>query len=1041
MVDVNSVHQSAGLEEPKSESPEAENLVYSVPPSNSGTPRDIDHSRVDRAPEEGTSVLLPIALETCSVLQQRVNNLTTDDSFGPPLKTAKGQNRPASGGKLSRPASHGVNSIPDHKKYKGPFATDPDRNPYDFGDTDAGGSQELPHMQASKKAKRTHPLGAQSPSTRRSFSNINAVAELNKEAIDSSQRSHSVSPVQMAAQVLQPVEPASRSAENLSPKKDIHFGVEEIDPKFGISQDEGLLRGQESGASFLQNEASSNTPPADKEKDSEATRKRTTLEELQRIKGRSSLLGAAEKDLQERLCMAAKAKSADTSERASSETHQPATSKNSKDDSFEAEYIPEGRVKGNRKAPTSVGSQREDTTLKHKTGGEATVKEATVKDKPSKGTTSVEKSKSQDSKPKAGPRLPTGQQKLDNEQATRSKEAELQHEHKRLHDKQPPSSSPSSIPKPAAGARRESCTPIIPAPRSVMKNHNSGIRSTSISSKDTPSRTLGTTPAKTARPETTRSSPTEQRRSISFADPIETSQSPDLPRTTPINGGAGENTGKKSVTHKAKTAKQLDESPTIIRAEPSPALLKELFQQYKNTHPTPNMRKDGGQQVVSSGQEAEHTSTKVGPLRDRSNSRGPSTNPTAAPKKQPLSTLQRNATTVAKSSRKGSKKPINKPAEASDQERTPRMATESSTSFKENSAKKRAKKPLLKSAEEGGVGKLTEQPLNSRGKDATTPSNGTTSRDMGNRVAGENNSAESKSRSRSPAKEVFSSASSSTSDTGSGSESDSESDSEDQSASATNTKIPISNDTGKPGSPKNAKPSKAKTEVPATSSGSCPSSEEDEIPLPKPRQQPKPVSHSKRKSTTSLKTSTKSQEPHNQTDSGTESDEDSPGRQLQREEKQSSQARITSTTSEVAPPSSKPLHSGPKTPLATTSLRAPVNPQFQPMSSMAASAAKTTANGRLTTKNPDYKMSLKSPVTPAAKALMDGAKDEETSEEESSSSDEDEDEDVEVGKGGGVVDPTRSSQASGNGGKNSILSILKCELLYAKSLRMVLMVF
>ena len=1062
VVNANFIHQSAGLEEPKSESPEAENLVYSVPPSNPGTPRDIDHSRVERVPGEGTSVALPTPSNARSVLQKRVNNLPADDSFGPLLKTANSQNPTASDGKLSRLSS--LTEKSDHKKYKGSLVNDPGRGPYDIVDMSAGSSQELPHMPASKKAKLTDSPIAASPSTRPSFSHINEVAELSKESIDSSQKSLSESPMQIAATVLQPVKLADRYAANPTLTKDAPLEVKEIGPEDRISPDRGILRGQKSGASLLQKEGPLNTPTVVKVKDSEAREKHKTPKERLSIELRSGL-GVAEKDPQERLCMAAKAKSAKTSEAAGSKTHQSTASMKRKDDNFEAEKIPKGRMKGNRKAPTSDRSSSEDTTVKHKPEGDAIGSEATVKDMPSKATMSAEEGKGQGRKPEVGPQHSTKEkkpQKRDNEQARRAKDGESHQEHAKQDAKQPPSSFSSSTPKPAAAARRKSVTPMIPVPRSAKRNPTPGIRSSSISSKDTPSRTLGAA-AKTGALETTRVSPTEQRRSVSFADRIDMSQSSVLPRTAPVKGGAREKAATKSVTYKAKTPKQLDESPTLSRPEPPPSSISErnrfreqLFQSTlkPTSQTTLNVTRDKGKQVVrdppspletahanevigssnsnepsaTSRQESEHATSKLGSSRGRSKSRGSATNPTLASTKQ-SSTLQSNAIIGAKSTRKDMKKPISKSDKALDQELALPTAIDSSTSFKKDSAEKESKKPLLKSTKKGGVGKSIEQPPYDRGKDATTSPNATTSLDMGNRVASKSTSAESKSQSRSPAKEVFSSASSSMSETGSesGSESESKSESEEQSSSATNSRNLISNDAGKPIASKSAKPSKEKPESRATSSRSSSDSEEDEIPLPKPRQQPNPTTRNKHKSPKTLETSTKSQDSHIQTDSETGSDEDSPGRQLQREEKQSSQARKTPTTSEVAS-TSKPSHHGPKTPSATTSSRAPVNSRFQPMSSMAASTAKNPANGQLTTRLPDYKTPLKSPVTPAAKALMDGAREEETSEEEESSSDEDEEEEVEVGKGGGAMGTARSSHGSGKGGtNNSFLGVWKRE--------------
>ena len=1078
MVNDDSVRQSAGLEEPKSESPEAENLVYSVPPSNPGTPRDIDRSRVER---EAISIILPTPSNTRSVLQKHVNNLTADDSFGPLLKTANTQNQTASGGSLSRPSSLAKKSISGPKKYKRPRANDPNRDPYDIADTDAGSSQELPHMQVSKKAKQTHSPIANSPLTMRPFSHINEVGELSKEVIDSSRRSLSESPVQIAAPVLQSFKPAGHYAANPTLTKDAPLEVEKTGPKIGISQGGGLLRGRKSGASLLQKEGPGNTPIVYKEKDCEAREEHKIPEEPLGIERRSELLGVAEKDSQERLCMAAKAKSAKTSEAASSETPRPGTSNNSKDDSFEAEDIPKGRVKGNRKAPPSDRSSSEDTAVKQKMGGDAAESETTVKDKPSKATMLAEDGKSQGSKPKGGSQHPTGENNLqtrDNEQVRRAKEAELHQESARQDTKQPPSRFSSSTPKPAAG-KRSSVTPMIPMPRSAKKTPTSAIRTSSISSKGTPSRTMGTNPAKTGPSEITRSSPTEQRRSVTFADDrSDVSQPSVLPGATLINGRAREKAGTKSVTHKAKISKKLDESPTLSRPEPPPSSISErnrfrdeLFQRFlkPTSQTTLDVTRDKGKQVVrdpplpleaahvnevidsldsnetsaASRQEIEQATSKLGSSRGRSKPRGSPANPTlASTKKSP--TLQSNATTGAKSTRKDMKKPISKPTKAADQQLALPIAMDSSTSFKKDSAKKESEKPLLKSTKKGRVGKSIEQPLDKHGKDATTSPNRITSLDRENRVAHKDISAGSKSQSRSPAREVFSSASSAVSETGSETESDSdsegESESEEQSALATNSGHLISNDAGKPHTQKSAKPSKDKTEVPATSSRSGSDSEEDDIPLPKPRPQPNPISRNKHTSPKTLEKSTKSQGSHHQTDSETESDEDSPGRQLQREEKQSSQARITSTTSEVAS-TSRPPQNGPKTPLATSSSQAPVNSRFQPMSSIAASTAKNTANGQLTTRLPDYKMPLKSPVTPAAKALMDGARDEETSEEDSSSSDEDEDEEVEVGKGGGVRGVTRSSQDSGKGGKNSFLDMLKCEYFFVRCLGMLLIVF
>ena len=1078
MVNADSVHQSAGLEEPKSESPEAENLVYSVPPSNPGTPRDIDHSRVERAPGEATSVVLPTTLDARSVLQKRVNNFTAEDSFGPLLKTAKSQNQIASGGKLSRLSSLAEKS--DHKKYKGSLANDPSRGPYDLAHMDAGSSQELPHMPVSKKPKLTDSPIAESPSIRPSFSHINQVAELSKELIDSSRESLSESPMQIAAPVLQPVKPADRYAANSTLAKDAPLEVEEIGPEIRISPGGGLLRGRKSGA-LLQKEGPANTPIVDKGKDSGAREKRKTPEELLGIERRSGLLGVAEKDPQDQLCMAAKGKSAKTSEAASSETHRPAASKKSKDDNFQAEDIPKGRVNGNRKAPTSDRSASEDTTFKHKPGGDAAQSEATTKDKPSKSTVLAEEGKSQGSKPKGGSQHLTGENKQhtrDNDQGRRAKEADVNQEPARQDAKQPPSRFSSSTPKPTAG-KRSSVTSMIPIPRSAKKTPTSGIRTSSISSKDTPSRTLVTNPAKTGPSEITRSSPTEQRRSVTFADDrSDVSQPSVLPGATLINGRAKEKAGTKSVTHKAKISKKLDQSPTLSRPEPLPSSISErnrfrdeLFQRFlkPTSQTTLDVTRDKGKQVVgdpplpseaahvnevidslnsnetsaASRQEIEHATSKLGSSRGRSKPRGSPANPTLASTKQ-SPTLQSNATTGAKSTRKDMKKPISKPTKAADQQLALPITMDSSTSFKKDSAKKESGKPLIKSTKKGGVGKSIEQPLDKHGKDATKSPNRVTSLDTENRVAHKDISAESKSQSRSPAREVFSSASSAVSETGSETESDSdsegESESEEQSALATNSGHLISNDAGKPHTQKSAKPSKDKTEVPDTSSRSGSDSEEDDIPLPKPRPQPNPISRNKHTSPKTLEKSTKPQGSHDQTDSETGSDEDSPGRQLQREEKQSSQARITSTTSEVAS-TSKPPQNGPKTPLATSSSQAPVNSRFQPMSSIAASTAKNTANGQLTTRLPDYKMPLKSPVTPAAKALMDGARDEETSEEDSSSSDEDENEEVEVGKGGDVRGVTRSSLDSGKGGKNSFLDMLKCEYFYVRCLGMLLIVF
>ena len=1080
MVNADSVHQSAGLEEPKSESPEAENLVYSVPPSNPGTPRDIDHSRVERAPGEATSVVLPTTLDARSVLQKRVNNFTAEDSFGPLLKTAKSQNQIASGGKLSRLSSLAEKS--DHKKYKGSLANDPSRGPYDLAHMDAGSSQELPHMPVSKKPKLTDSPIAESPSIRPSFSHINQVAELSKELIDSSRESLSESPMQIAAPVLQPVKPADRYAANSTLAKDAPLEVEEIGPEIRISPGGGLLRGRKSGA-LLQKEGPANTPIVDKGKDSGAREKRKTPEELLGIERRSGLLGVAEKDPQDQLCMAAKGKSAKTSEAASSETHRPAASKKSKDDNFQAEDIPKGRVNGNRKAPTSDRSASEDTTFKHKPGGDAAQSEATTKDKPSKSTVLAEEGKSQGSKPKGGSQHLTGENKQhtrDNDQGRRAKEADVNQEPARQDAKQPPSRFSSSTPKPTAG-KRSSVTSMIPIPRSAKKTPTSGIRTSSISSKDTPSRTLVTNPAKTGPSEITRSSPTEQRRSVTFADDrSDVSQPSVLPGATLINGRAKEKAGTKSVTHKADISKQLEKSSALGRSEPLRSSVSaqqkynaDLFQMCFKSSPQTRLdvTRDKGKQVVrdpplppkaaravevvdssdadtpsgASRQEVGPATSKVGPSKGRSTSRQSPANPAVASTKHRLSKLQHNDTTVAKSiqkDKKDAKKRISKFAKTPDQDSAPPKATESSTSFKKDSAEKKAERPLPKSTEEEGIGKSTEQPPDSRGKDATTSQKRNTSLDLENRAATKGTSAETKSQSRSPAKEVFSSTSSSMSETGSGSgsESKSESESEERSPSATNSRKSTSNDAGKSRASKSAKPSNNKTEGRATSSRSSSHSEENEIPLPKPRPQPNPISRNKHKSPKTLEPSTKPQTSHNQTDSETGSDEDSPGRQLQREEKQSSQARITSTTSEVAS-TSKPPQNGPKTPLATSSSQAPVNSRFQPMSSIAASTAKNTANGQLTTRLPDYKMPLKSPVTPAAKALMDGARDEETSEEESSSSDEDEDEEVEVGKGGGVRGVTRSSQDSGKGGKNSFLDMLKCEYFFVRCLGMLLIVF
>ena len=106
----------------------------------------------------------------------------------------------------------------------------------------------------------------------------------------------------------------------------------------------------------------------------------------------------------------------------------------------------------------------------------------------------------------------------------------------------------------------------------------------------------------------------------------------------------------------------------------------------------------------------------------------------------------------------------------------------------------------------------------------------------------------------------------------------------------------------------------------------------------------------------------------------------------------------------------KLTNGGPKTPSTATATRPLTNSRFQGITTL---AANTTANGQTTKKLPGYKMPLKSPVTPASKALSNAADGNDSSEEDESSSEEGEETDGQAGE----TEWIKSSQSTGKAAK------------------------
>ena len=1051
-VNTDSIHPLPGLEEPKSESPEAGNLVYSAP-SKLDPPRDTNPSEAEDVPKGTASLSLPIASDIHPELQESVKNLTTNDSVGPFQSSVNAQNKTAASGKLPRVSSNVDRSTLGYKKYKWHPSNDPSRDPFDIVDVDTGSSQELPHGQISNKAKIQQPQVSNSTSTSRSFSRINDITD--KEGGHSSQKSFSESSVHIAASFLRSTTSAGRHDADSSLPTDAPIEAGKTVPESSISQSGDLLLSQTSDGPLLPKEGRDNLTLVDNERDSSPHKKRKAPGGLHDIEGRS---GLPEEDLQ-------KAKRPKTSAAVSFEPQRHIARMNRKNDKFEAEDItkgPRGGGKRNPKALASKCSPVQDQTPKQKIGRETAKSEAVVKDKPSNAGVPTADGERRGNKGQASALLPIGP---DHEQAATTVLVESLEGREKPTAKQLQGILKSSTPKPGA-ARSISFTSPIPRQRSA------GFRPGSTSSKNIPARDLGTGPAKIGPSDIAQSSPTEQRRNAIPDPPVKTTRPPVLRRPAPSNGRTKEKVRTKSVTLEAEGSKQLDGPSTMGKSEPPPLSasnsknyssdLHKMALDWGSRHRSHGAKDKGKQNDRKSSlppkaeltdeivdfSDSEIPSTvsrrkgtglasKPGPPRVDSTSKESAAISTDASTKHSLSTPQGDITTVAKPIQKDKNKSMSKPTGASD--RTS-VNTASYTNSKKDLAEKENKKTMPESTEKGEVRKSTQQTLDASGKDAATCSNRNTSLDSENAVAQKSTSAESKSPSRSPAKEVFSpppSAMSETeSDSGSGSDpdsnsdsnsdpnsnsnsdSDGESESEEHSAPATNSRGSNSNDIGKPRIPERAKSSKDETKASAASASSGSDSEEDEIPLPKPPQHSSPVSHDKHKSP---ETSVKPPESHDESESGTESDDDSPGRQLQREEKQSSQAKIASSTSKAAPTSSKTPHNAPKTPSTIESSRPPTSSQFKTMSSIAASAANTIANGHSTAKLPGFKMPLKSPVTPVLMRLLDGALDEETSEEENSS-DEDDDDEIPATMGA-----TKASQSSGKGVNHSFSGLMKCE--------------
>ena len=156
------IAQDHGAEEPKSESPELESQVYSVPPSNAGTPRADEARQTARAHDHFLKPSLPANIARTSHYNPSNNVIHSTSSHTSRLRTLD-RMTPVSEreGRLARP-NLPTFALSGYHRLKSPQERLQTRDIYDPIDTDES-SQELPRLKDTERLKLHHTSPSGTP--------------------------------------------------------------------------------------------------------------------------------------------------------------------------------------------------------------------------------------------------------------------------------------------------------------------------------------------------------------------------------------------------------------------------------------------------------------------------------------------------------------------------------------------------------------------------------------------------------------------------------------------------------------------------------------------------------------------------------------------------------------------------------------------------------------------------------------------------------------------------------------------------------------